>query len=780
MIKLIDRYILKEIFPPFLLGLAAYTFIMLLNQIFLSVEMFITRGVAFVAVLKLFGFMLPSIFAFTIPMSVLLGILAGLSRMSTDSEVMALKTLGISYRRFLRPLLIFAFGGWLLTSFLLLYLTPWSNYRWVQTFAQEVYKKVHLNIKPRTFNESVSHMVLYFQDINAEKEWENIFVYIAKPNEDPRMIMARGARMNIFPEEQKAYLSLREGTVHTYSPAEPENYAVTTFQSMDEEIDVERLFEAPSARKGVREKDIHEILNGAQELKQELAGVTPEQLSLPEYFEKARSQRSHLVEIHKRLSVPLACFIFVFLGLPLGGYTKKGGRTSGFTVSVALIIVYYILITAGEQMAINGTLAPWMGMWGPNIVFALLGVYLFIKSLRESPVLPALLKRVRITRPLFRPKAEARTGRILPRISLPFPNTLDRYILRKFVFIFSLAFVSMVFLYVIITFVDRIHRIYEHEKPLSLFLEYIFLTVPNFIYMILPVAVLVSTLLCLGLLTKFNEITAMKACGISVYRIVTPLILIALLVSFCSYYLQENVLPYANRMAEQTWDEILDIPPQTYSFTDRHWVMGKSRDRIFHYNYYDPLTSSFSAVSVYDLDVTNWNLRGRYFAERGYLEDGQMALANGWSRKFESSLPVGFEASSRALLPMEEDRSYFQREILDPNQMKFSELRGYVQELDERGFESTSYRVDLNFKIAFPLACLIMALIGIPFAFTMGKRGTLVGLGLSLFIAAVYWGGISVFRELGNVGYLAPLFAAWGANLIFGFAGLYFLFNLRT
>ncbi|MFC2157161.1 LPS export ABC transporter permease LptF [Acidobacteriota bacterium] len=780
MFKLIDRYILKEIIPPFLLGLAAYTFIMLLNQIILSAEMFITRGVAFSSVLKLFVYLLPSIFAFTIPMSVLLGILAGFSRMSSDSEIMAMKTLGVSYLRLLRPLLVFAFFGWLVTSALMLFITPWSNYSWVQTLNQEVIKKVQLNIQPRTFNESVPHMVLYIQDITSEKEWRNIFVYIAKPNEDPRMIMAKGAKMNLFPDVHKAFLSLFEGTVHSYSPAEPENYSVTTFNSMDEEIDVESLFDSSPTRKSVREKDIKEILAGIQELDQELVVIPPEQRNLPEFQERTRSQRSHQVEIHKRLSVPLSCFIFVFLGLPLGGSTRKGGRTSGFTISIILIILYYILITAGEQMAINGSIRPWLGMWTPNIVFALLGFFLFIKSLQESSVFPAVLKKMSTGKKLPIIKTWTPAVRMRSRMSLPFLNTLDRYILKKFVFIFMLAFISMIFLYVIITFVDRIHRIYEHEKPLSLFLEYIFLTVPNFIYLILPVAALVSTLLSLGLLTKFNEITAMKACGISVYRIVTPLILIAMLVSFCSYYLQENVLPYANRMAEQTWDEIRDIPAQTYSFSDRHWVMGRNRERIFHYNYYDPLTSSFSALSIFDLDIEGWNLKRRYFSERGYLDEGQMALANGWSRVFESGQPVSFESSKRAPLAVEEDRSYFQREILDPNQMKYFELKDHIQELEERGFETTAYQVDLHYKMAFPLVCLIMALIGIPFAFSMGKRGTLVGLGLSLFIAAIYWGGISVFRELGDVGYLAPVLAAWGANLIFGFAGLYFLFNLRT
>ncbi len=203
--KLFDRYTLKEILPPFFLGIAAYTFIMLLNQILYSAEMFITRGVALNSVLKLFFYLLPSMLSFTIPMSVLLGILAGLSRMSTDSEITALKTLGISHARLLRPLLFFAFCGWLFTSFLTLYLTPRANYRWVQTFTHEVIQKVQFNIHPRTFSESIPGMVIYIQDVTKDNQWKNIFLHMAGENQQPRVVLAREGKLLLNADEQKAY-----------------------------------------------------------------------------------------------------------------------------------------------------------------------------------------------------------------------------------------------------------------------------------------------------------------------------------------------------------------------------------------------------------------------------------------------------------------------------------------------------------------------------------------------------------------------------------------------
>jgi LPS export ABC transporter permease LptG len=291
---------------------------------------------------------------------------------------------------------------------------------------------------------------------------------------------------------------------------------------------------------------------------------------------------------------------------------------------------------------------------------------------------------------------------------------------------------------------------------------------------------LIATLLCLGLLTKFNEITAMKACGISIYRTVTPIVILSIAISFFSFYLQENILPYTNQQAERIWDKIRDVPARTYNAFDRRWVMSKNGKRIYHYNYFDPLISSFNPLSIYDIDSDSWSIKRRFFASRGFLTDSSFSMTAGWTRDFENGRPVGYKADNQFSVRTSEKMNYFIRERKEPDQMSFSELKTHIAELKDRNFETRDFEVDLVYKTSFPMACLVMALMGIPFAFSMGKRGTLVGLGLSLAIAMVYWGTIGIFKNLGHVGYLAPLLAAWGPNLIFGLAGLYLIFSLRT
>jgi LPS export ABC transporter permease LptG len=471
----------------------------------------------------------------------------------------------------------------------------------------------------------------------------------------------------------------------------------------------------------------------------------------------------------------------------LGISTKKGGRTSGFTISLGIILVYYVLITAGEKNAMEGRISPFLGMWGPNVLFLLAGLYLFIRSSRESRLFTVFSRRGqkrKVRTVIIRVGVPSRVRRwaagIRPRFSLRFPNTLDRYIMRKYLAIFLLVFLALLLISVIVTFFERIDNIYEHNKSLSLLFRYIQYRVPEFMNYILPVTVLATALLTLGLLTKSNEITAMKACGLSIYRLVLSLVVTAGLVSLFSFALQERLVPSANKKAEEVWNRINDIPPRSYSFLDRRWVLSRNKGRIYHYSYFEPATGAFSQLSVFEIDPSSWSLIRRLYAEKGRLEGNLLILSHGWSRSFPGELQTRFEVFQGMDLRLAEDPGYFVKEVKEPSLMSFGELKRYTAEVEGMGFETTRFKVDLSSKISFPFVSLVMTLLAIPFAFSMGKRGALVGLGLSIVIAMLYWGALGVFRSLGYVSFLSPFLASWGPNLIFGPLGLYLLFRQRT
>ncbi len=784
MFKFFDRYVIREIIPPFLIGLLLTTFVLLMNQILQLSEIFITRGVPLKDVLEILVYLLPSVLAFTIPMAVLMGTLGGLGRLSSDSEVMAFKTLGIGYGRLLRPVMLFSLSGWLVTSCFALYLAPRTNYMLIQSLSRSVLTRVQFRIHPGEFNESIPNTVIFIQGLTRERDWQNVFVYFSDPADEPKVITAGKGRLNFYPEMRRAVLELAEGTLHSHLRADPAKYGVTSFKESEEEINVESLFASVTHQKRVREKDIEELIRDLGPIQKELVELKQEremsEKKAQAYERKVKDYLSCWVEIHKKFALPFACLIFGLLALPLGASTKKGGRTSGFTVSIGIILVYYILITAGEKMAMDGRCPAWLGIWGSNILIFLIGLVLLLQSLRETSFFPAFLS-------LFRKKGEEgsqperrKYARSWPRLSLRFPNILDRYIIRKYLAIFALVFFSLLLVSIIVTFFERIDNIYRHDKSILLLLEYIRYNIPEFVHFILPVAALTSALLSLGLLTRSNEVTAMKACGLSLYRIIVPVLFLAASISFLSFYIQENVLPYANKKREETWNKIHDVPPRSYSYLDRRWVLGKEQDRIYHYNYFDPQKSTFNQLSIYEFNPAAWTLKKRIYGERAVLSAGRLILTNSWSREFAAGRMTGFEVADKIELPVAEDTSYFLKEWKEPAQMSYAELSQYVQELEERSFDTVRFRVDLQYKLSFPLVALIMTLLGIPFAFSLGRRGTLVGIGLSIVIAIVYWGAIGIFQGLGYVGYLSVFLSAWGPNLIFGLAGLYLLFTLRT
>jgi len=772
MFRLFDRYIFRETVPPFALGLLVYTFVLLMNQILLLSEMFIARGVSLDVILALLVFLIPSILAFTVPMSVLMGILAGLSRMSTDAEVTALQTLGVGIHRLLRPVLIFSFCGWILTSFLTLYLAPRANYEWVKTLTQSVLAKAQIDIKPREFYE-----------IAPDKSWKNIFVYFTRPHREPQLILASRGRLNFFPERKRAVLELYDGTIHSYSPSNPEKYSVTVFQRLEEELNMENIFPNHGQEKREREKDILELHSDLEGIKAQIELFPESEKESPMVKAMLRQMRTYKVEIHKKWALPFACIIFAFLGISLGVTTRKGGRTSGFTLSITIIIIYYILIQAGASLAVEGRMSAFTGIWSANIILSLISAYAILSAEKEwhwQKILVWFRKRF--------PSWKGRSFSLgLPRISLRFPNILDRYTARKYLAVFSLVFISTLSLFIIITFFDQIDNLYEHNKPLSMFFEYIWYKIPDFINYVLPISALTSVLLSLGLMTKFNEITAMKASGVSLYRTVLPVLFLSGLVSFFSFYLQENVLPYSNKKAEETWNRINDIPPRSYNRLDRRWVAGKNQDRIYYeglrmyyYNYFDPISSVFSHLTILEINIVDWSITRRVYADKGSLDGHELLLHEAWVRRFQNSKPSEFRQMGETSLFINEAKEYFIKDWKEPDQMNYSELKQYIQDIEERQFDTTRLEVDLHSKISFPLVSLIMTLLAIPFAFSMGKRGALVGIGLSLIIAMIYWGTVGVFQSMGYAGYMQPFLAAWGPNFLFGLIGLYFMLTLRT
>jgi LPS export ABC transporter permease LptF/LPS export ABC transporter permease LptG len=767
MLKTIDRYVFREMVPPFLVGLLLVVFVLLMNQVLLLAELFIDKGVPAGEALRILGLLLPSILAFAVPMAVLTGILGGLARLSADSEVVAFQTLGIGPRRLARPVLLFAVCGWLVTSLLALFIAPRANHRWVRAMTDSVLARVRLKVHPLEFNESIPNMVFLVRDIGGDGAWEDVFARLGRDPLEPRLVMARRGRIRLVPETKRAVLELSDGVLYAGPPAEPEKDSVTAFERLEEDIPVESLFASISSVKRVREKDIGELVRDLRGLR---TSADPG---------AGRERTFHLIEIHKKFSLPFVCLIFVLLGLPLGLRTGRAGRTGGYSLSLVIILLFYMLLTAGEKLAADGKIGPPLGMWGPDLILAVAGLFLFLRSGREpagSPWPPRL--RTRTKRPAAPARPRPGRGGRIP--SLPFPNLLDRYVIRKALAILGLVLPGLLGAAALALFFERLDDVLRLGKPVGLLASYVGFKIPGLLAFILPVSVLAMTLLALGLLARSNEATAVKACGVSLRRLTLPVLVLAAAASGAAFLVQERIAPAADARAEAAWGRVTGLPPRSASYINRHWILGREGDRIYHYDYFDPAGSTLSRLTVYDLDLERWSLTRRTFAERAVLADGGLRLQGGWTRDYSGAGPSAFRRRESAEIRTGEESAAFLKARREPPQMTLGELRRYVAEVRAMGFRATRLRVDLGQKTALPFVSLVMALLAVPFAFSMGRKGALVGAGLSVALAMAYWGAFAIFRSLGTTGVLPPFLAAWGANLIFGLAGAAGLFRLRT
>ncbi|MEN6310049.1 MAG: LptF/LptG family permease, partial [Acidobacteriota bacterium] len=510
MLKILDKYILKEVFPPFLVGLLVTAFVLLMNQVLLLAELFIDRGVPAGVAARLFVYLVPSLLAFAVPMAVLTGILGGLARLSADSEIVAFRSLGVGAGRIARPLVLFGLAGWLVTSALTLVLAPRANFLWVREMTSSVLARASLRINPLEFSETIPKTVLFVENVDESKQWQNVFAYLNKDPRAPRVVMARTGRIHFFPGDKRATLELEDGVLHSGTLAKPETYSVTSFERFEEEIDVESLFPTVAREKRVREKDILELVRDAKVLGGEVAALNASgQADAPSTrasaIRKRRDLRTHWVEIHKKFSLPFVCFVFVLLGLPLGLMTGRGGRTGGLSLSLAIIFLYYVLITAGEKLAIDGRTTPFLAMWGPDILLTAAGIALFFRSERDTDALARLTASLRKrAAALFRFRPRPRVRRSF-RPPFGLPGILDRYIARKYLAIMAFATTALLGASVIVAFFERLDEVHRHGQPVGLLVHHIWFRIPEFLSSVLPAAALTTTLLVLGLLVRTNE-----------------------------------------------------------------------------------------------------------------------------------------------------------------------------------------------------------------------------------------------------------------------------------
>ncbi len=775
MLRIIDRYILQEVIPPLILGLFVFTFLLMIPPVMEVAEDLIAKGVEGGTILQLMATLVPQGLGLTIPIALLLGILMGLGRLSSDRESVAIQACGISLYRMFYPVLLLAIVASVATGYVLIVALPDANQAFREITFRTIANRAEGEVKPRVFDEYFPRVLLYVREMSTSgRGWSEVFLADLRDSNQPDVYVAEHGRILLDRESRRVEIVLTAGTGHVVDPAEPETYEVHDFDEMVLQVDAESVFPRRGPQRGLREYSIGQLREEAERM----VGV-------------GLSPHRPIMEIHRKFSIPVACLVFALIGLALGVTSRKDGKLANFALGIGVVFTYYVLMYGAEAMAKGALVSPHFAMWIPNIVLGIFGGVLLVwrsSSVERRIVIPFFSRRVALPVPNSgdedlsngeeRARFVIRAGKV-PR----FGNLLDWYVTRVYLGTALLSSVGLLGIFYISTFIDLSDKLFKGQTTGLRLLEYFWYATPQFTYYVLPIAALVASLVTVGLLTKSSELTVMKACGISLYRAALPIFLLSLLWSGVLFAMSETILARANRRAETINQEIRSGVPRTADVMHRRWVVGQTGS-IYHYLSFDPELDEFGNLSMYDFSGRPWRLKRRTYVEHARFDDeaGEWEGHGTWVRDLSSSSAddkVLLSANTRRL-PLLESPDYFKTEPPDAELMSFRELDRYIEELSASGFDVVRLVVALHRKVSFPFVTLILTLIAVPFAVTMGPRGALYGVGVAIGIACSYWVILSVFGAIGSAGLLAPVLAAWAPNLLFGASATYLLLTVRT
>jgi LPS export ABC transporter permease LptG/LPS export ABC transporter permease LptF len=779
-VRLLTRYILGEILSHTLIGCVVFTFILFIRDLNHILEMVVRNSSTWMDVFEVFLFTMPNTFKVTIPMAVLVGILLGLSRLAADSEIIAMRASGLGIGYFVRVASIIAVCGTILGLLNSVFVAPRANQAILDLQQTLETSQASYEIQPRVFYEDFRNRVLYVQNVKAgtgASNWDRVFMADVTDPTAPLVTTAASATV-VSDSTQDLLMRLRDGNKYDTAAGHPEQYNVSTFKSTDLPL--------PLSQQG----EVH------------LGRLDTSIYAMPMAALRERSHgpdaRRFEIELETRFSYPVACLVLLLVGVPLGAASKRGGRSSGYVFTLVLVIIYYVLSLTGIALARQNKLSAFFGVWMANLVFAAAGTFLLWQMATGGRLLSAIGRwTARLPELQFKPRqhAVALSGfltRIQPRTTRrgargAFPRILDEYVIREFLSMFVLVLAGFVLLMLVFTFFDLVGDILRNHISLTTVGAYLVNLTPSMLYQIAPLAVLIAVLVTFGVLNRNSEVVAMKATGISLYRLVVPIVSISAVLSVGMFLFDQYYLPQANRKQESLRSTIKGRPPQTFLQPERKWMFGEPRageaSRIFYYQFFDPNTVGFANLSVFEFDPATFAITKRIFASRVFWnpKTASWTFRDGWVCTFDGAATTQFQEFKFATFPeVHEQPSYFTKESLQSQEMNFGQLERYIRDLRQSGFDTMRLSVALWRKLAYPLIAIIMSVLAIPFALSMGRRGSLTGVAVAIAVALTYWVIDALFGAMGDVNYLPAALAAWSPDVLFGLTGGYFLLRTST
>lgn len=370
--KIIPRYIFKELLVPFGLGLFAFTFVILINKIIRLTELIVNRGVSLWTAVTLFSYILPAFLVLAIPCTVLLSSQIAFGRLSSDSETTALLASGMSFYQLLSPVMFLSFLAFVLTLVIMVFATPHANHNFSQMLNQLGQQMIQsgsgIELKERVFLEDFTDMVIYVDKIPQDgRSLKGVLISNYRQSKEPQIITAKQGNIISHPDSLKVTIRLENGSIHNF--VKPDRYRKTDFASYELQLDLGKFMLKTNDGKRAREMTIAELRHKMDIYKGEEEVVNPLK-----------------VELHKKFALPFSCLLLGLVGAPLGMTSHRSAKSSGYVLSIGIVFFYYVLLRTGESLGDAGQVPAVVAMWLPNMLLLVTGLYLVNKTAHRSPI----------------------------------------------------------------------------------------------------------------------------------------------------------------------------------------------------------------------------------------------------------------------------------------------------------------------------------------------------------------------------------------------------------
>ena len=771
--------LLSEILPVTLVAFVALTSLVFVQQAGKYLNVILSFHSSSQVAVQFLWSLIPGIVVITLPVALLLGTIITCSRLSTDGEMTAMQSLGLSKIKIALPFVCVGIAGAIFTSYLLAQTAPRALKKLKGLRTKVLVQEANAQVTAGRFITRFPNSLLYVRDIDQKTgEWLGVFLLRQEPDSDiSRLITSEKGQLRITGTEENEALGVE---VELRKVVSIESKIANGSQSTSAASASEKL-SIKFTEQAKANDDSATAVGPLSEMT--LSEVTRQITAAPSVKERRQAN----VEWHRRFAFPFACITLTLMTFIIALQGRRLASKPRTTVTVLfLAMFFYLILVAGQNLAVSGAVPVWLGVWLSNLLFGGYVIYAFIanKQLFRFSLFSKFAPAISSAKPA---KASAQAANQTSGFNFPTlnPFNLVNYLLISEVLKYYLIAVSaLVMTSLVFTLFDLIPAMGKTGTTIGYAMTYLGYLSPQFIYQVSPFALLVGILTGCSVLARSNQLVILSGAGLSRIRTVVPVLMAVITIGFFLWFISDFLLPHTNREQDFRYNKIKgrQVEQTTIAF-GKKWVFGKN-DTIYSYQRVEPDNSLINASAYFLAPANHLVEKTMHFNQATQATPLTWTASGGWSETIKPDLTVSRISLTETPQPIriEDGIGIFKRTVNESSKMDSEELKSYISQLKSVGASITAAQLDLKRRLSFPFSCLTLAVLAIPFALTKKGRkfSPLLSVAISVGIGLIFWLLMSLFEAAGQQDNLPEDLAVWGPQILFLAVGLYLNFRQRA